>query len=198
MKKKQAERFIDTKEFALIVKKVKKVIGRYPWCMIGGRAVEVWANPPQTPDVDFLVEFRPKDAKVLIEEMKTAKFVLLRQFFDKNYAPMFFFKDEEFGVEVDLIGAFEDVHFWAIERAARKTISGVSVNVAQPEDIVILKANAALTPRRGEKVPRDMAAIKAIAESVDLDIDYIEVILTQASADWSDERALLNDLGIKV
>ena len=94
------------------------------------------------------------------------------------------------------IGAFEDVHFWALERAKRRTVNHVSFPVVLPEDLVILKAQAAVAPQRGEKSPRDKAAIKAIAKENDLDTDYIETILTQAQADCGDEYKLLKELGV--
>ena len=194
--KTEDNRFVYGKQFPRVMKKILKALRGYKWAMIGGRSVEVWANPPQTPDIDCLVKFQAKDAGKVISAMSAGGFELTRKVVEKKYAPMFFFMDTEEHTEVDLLGAFEDVHDWAIDRSVMKTIGGVKFPVAQPEDIVILKANAALTPNRGEKVVRDIAAIKAIDESVDLDIDYIEIVLSQATMDWSDERELLVESGV--
>lgn len=191
-----SKRFIDTKEFADVMRKINHALVDYDWALIGGRSVEVWANPPQTPDVDCLVKFKARDTDKLLASMKRHGFILERKFFDPKYVPMLFFKDDTLNVEVDIIGAFEDVHLWAIERSVKRTVSGVKFPVAQPEDVVMLKANAALTPRRGEKAERDVAAIKAIAKDNSLDTDYIEIVLSQALIDWSDERKLLVDLGV--
>lgn len=189
-------RFIDGVQFPRVIKKIVKALRGYKWAMIGGRSVEVWANPPQTPDIDCMVKFQAKDAGKVIAAMASVGFELTRKVVEKRYAPMFFFMDKEEDTEVDLLGAFEDVHEWAVDRSVLKKVGGVTFPVVQPEDIVILKANAALTPNRGEKVDRDIAAIKAIDESVDLDIDYIEIVLSQAMMDWSDERDLLVKSGV--
>ncbi len=198
------KRFSDTKEFADGMQRVTRALDGFKYCLIGGRAVEMRANPPQTPDLDFLVMFGPKDAKRVIKSVEDEGFALIRKFFDEKYAPMLFFKDvasDSADLKVDIIGAFEDVHEWAIERATMvktkaKIPYAIAFPCAQAEDIVIMKANAALSPKRGEKAERDKAAIVALAESNDLDADYIEIVLTQALADWSDERELLLNLGV--
>ncbi len=189
-------RFIDDKQFPIVMRKIVKALKGYDWCMIGGRSVEVWSNPPQTPDVDVLIRFTAREMKTVIAAMERTGFTLVRKFFDPDYVPMLFFSDDAEHVEVDLIGAFEDVHEWALDRSVKKTVGGVSFRVAKPEDIVILKANAALSPTRGEKAERDKAAIEALANAVDLDGDYIDLVLSQALMDWTDERKLLVSLGV--
>lgn len=190
-----SKKLIYEHSFPIVMKKCMRALRGYEWCMIGGRAVEVWANPPQTPDLDLLVKFEARDAKHVIAAMKDEGFRLDKKFIDRDSVPMFFFTDTEERTEVDLIGAFEDVHDWAIERSVKKTVGGLKFSVALPEDIVILKAYAAVSPRR-EKRERDEAAIQALAADNELDTDYIEIILSQALADTTDERKLLVKLGV--
>ncbi len=192
-----SKKLIHVPQFAIVMRKIIRALRGYDWCLIGGRSVEVWVNPPQTPDIDVLVKFGAKDAKNVLGAMADEGFTLDRKFVDRDSAPMFFFSDDEEGVEVDLIGAFEDVHDWAIERSVKKNVAGLKFPVAQPEDIVIMKAYAAVSPRREtDKQARDAAAIKAIAKDVDLDLDYIEIVLSQALADTAEERAFLTKLGV--
>lgn len=190
-----SKKLIYEHSFPIVMKKCMRALRGYEWCMIGGRAVEVWANPPQTPDLDLLVKFEARDAKHVIAAMKDEGFRLDKKFIDRASVPMFFFTDTEEHTEVDLIGAFEDVHDWAIERSVKKTVGGLKFSVAQPEDIVILKAYAAVSPRR-EKREHDEAAIQALSADNELDTDYIEIILSQALADTTDERKLLVKLGV--
>ena len=192
------ERFIDTGDFRNVMGRLVKALRAYTWCLIGGRAVEVWSNPPQTPDVDILIDLRSRRSVRAVERrMFRVGFEIDRRFFGPGMTPMWFFTDSATKTEVDIIGAFENPHFWAIERAAAYRIKhGATIKVAQAEDVVILKANAACSPGREDKFPHDIAAIKAVAKANALDADYIETVLTEAGADWSDERRLLRKLGI--
>lgn len=196
------EKFIDNKAFARVVKRIRPIIDQFDWCLIGGRAVEVHANPPQTPDLDFLVKYGPKDMRGIIEAMQNESFVLTKRLSDRDFVPILFFEDTierdgEKWVEIDIIGAFEDVQLWALERATNRRVNGVAMPVAQAEDIVILKADAAVSGGRPvDKRARDKAAIIAINENVDLDVDYIETILSQGMADRADEKRLLIKLGV--
>lgn len=195
------DRFLDTKEFSRVIKRVSEALKPYQWCLIGGRAVEVHANPPQTPDIDILVKYANGDTARVVRAMGECDFKLDRSFSDKGFAPMLFFKDliekDTAGhVEVDLIGAFEDVHAYAIERAEKKKFGKSMIPVAKAEDVIILKATAALSPRRDHKMARDVEAMKAINENVELDTDYIETVLTVALGDYSDEVKLLQRIGV--
>ena len=190
-------RFIDTNDFRKVMGRVVESLRGRKWCMIGGRAVEVWVNPPQTPDIDILIDISPRHVKAVEVAMRKNHFSLTRSFYDRGMAPMWLFRDAVTGTEVDVIGAYEDVHRWAIERATTYTIKkGASFRVATAEDVVVLKANAACMPGRGAKVEHDIEAIENIARDNELDKDYIETVLGMASADWTDEARLLRKLGI--
>lgn len=194
------DRFIDTQDFRNVMNRMAKALQPWPWCLIGGRAVEVWTNPPQTPDVDVLVNLHPKDIRDLENAVIKAGFDLLTRFHDVGMSPMWFFKDIRTGTEADIIAAYEDVHFWAIERSQILSFfdGKLRIPVARAEDVIILKANAACAPGRAEKVSHDIEAIKAIAGShnQDLDWEYIRTVLDMAGADWSDERTLLRRLHV--
>jgi len=197
----KTKRFIDTEDFRSVMDRLVGVLQFTPWCMIGGRAVEVWTNPPQTPDIDILAEVSPRSIRKIEDAMKAYKFALDRRFGGSGMAPMWFFKDTITGTEVDIIGAYESVHVWAIERSVQHKIKdGPKIMVAQAEDVIVLKANAACSPGRGVKAEHDIEAIKAIAENKknNIDADYIVTVLLMAStsADWDDEAKLLHKLGV--
>ena len=111
-----SEKLIRTPEFKSTIKRVSTALRKWSWCMIGGRAVEVHANPPQTPDVDILVAVQPQRKNELVTLIKNQGFDLIARLDeadDKNEFPMLFFRDRN-GWELDVAGAFEDIHFWAI------------------------------------------------------------------------------------
>lgn len=188
---------IDSQEYKDSLKKVVRALQGWRWCLIGGRAVEVHSNPPQTPDIDVLVAVDPQQKKMLVKRISAEGFELDTRLDDEDDSgefPMLFFTDTN-GVEFDVVGAFEDIHFWAIDRALAQRVGGLRIPVATAEDVVILKAQAVLA-RNDDRKSRDIAAIRAIATSVELDTDYIATALSEANADMSEESELLQKLGV--
>lgn len=198
MKKPKPLPFVKTPLFAQVASRIAKLLDGYMWCLIGGRAVELWSNPPQTPDIDILVEAKSDNRNV--RDALSQEFSFLHSLSAPGYSPIRFYqtKTKPF-VDVDIVVGFEDVHTWALERAvmvAAPARRSFKFPVATAEDVVILKASAALSPRREDKAQRDIAAIKAIASAVSLDADYIETVLSMAALDYSGERKLLRKLGV--
>ena len=182
-------KFILHPSFAAVMRKLIEALKPWRWCLIGGRAVEVWANPPQTPDVDVLAAVEDQDIDSLQERFRS-RGIHVNESVEGLGSPMLFFEDTKLRVEVDLIGAYEPIHFAIIERAPMKTVQGVRFPTAYAEDIVILKSQAAIDPGRPpEKRIRDRRAIFDIAKSVKLNREHIEDELSKNG--WTEELSLL-------
>src|SRR3990167_134833 len=181
-------RYIYSREFPRIMTKILRVMEPWPWCLIGGRSVEIWANPPQTPDVDILAAVKDHHVDAIARRFEKVG-VRLVNVWDGLKDPTIFFKDEKLGVEIDLLSSADPMYTWILERARRMTIQGVTIPVATPEDIVIMKSRAACgIGRPKDKRGRDLAAINVISET-DIDRDFISESLLQAG--WNEERAFL-------
>lgn len=192
-----SEAHIHAAYFPKIMSKIVRALAGRQWCLIGGRSVEVWSNPPQTPDVDVLVKMTDDDADRIIRRFERLG-VGLVNIQEGLVHPNIFLRDEKLGVEVDVLGAsqFELPFYYAIERAVKKTIQGVTFPVATPEDLLILKANAAMdVGRHRDKRERDIAAMRAVVSSVkNLDRDYIATVLNMSG--WVDEYEFFLDEGV--
>jgi hypothetical protein len=182
-------KFILHPSFGKIMRKLVGATRPWPWCLIGGRAVEVWTNPPQTPDVDLLMGISDEQVGH-IERAFSENYIKLEDDAVGMGAPMLFFRDVRLKIEVDVFGAFEPLHFEIIRRAPIKTIQNVRFKVAYAEDIVILKSQAAIdTGRPADKSQRDRKAIFDIAGSVKLDQSYLSTTLLLHG--WREELSLL-------
>lgn len=184
-----SEKFILDPRFTQTMKKISKAMRPWSWCLIGGRAVEVWANPPQTPDIDILTTITDDDVDAAIKAFDRVDVEL--ESFDEGFGgPMLFFKDKKTQVEVDVLGAFEPLHYFIVDRAPTKVIRGFSFPVAYAEDIVILKSRSAADPGRPiAKKSRDRKAIFDINAQVVLDKAYISQTLFDHR--WREEISLL-------
>ncbi len=188
------DRFIDTEAFGRVMKKVVQIMRPWGWCMFGGRAVEVWSNPPQTPDIDILTDLQDDDVETLV--LRAQKFsIRLMEEVTGQGSPMVFLKDLKENVEIDIMGAYEELQYATIRRAVWKTIHGVRIPVAYAEDMVILKAQSALDfGRTPSKKIRDRRAIQHIASSVKLNKAFILTNLQNYR--MTDEAGLLTRLGV--
>jgi len=171
------------------MRKIVSALKPWKWCLIGGRAVEIWTNPPQTPDIDLLVDVTDETVNSLCDSFR-ARGVQVNELVEGLGSPMVFLKDHALKVELDVIGAYEELHFSIIRRAVTKTVQAVRFPVAYAEDIVILKSQALVDPgRRSDKKRRDRQAVRDIAASVKLDKAYIREALDVSG--WSEELKML-------
>jgi hypothetical protein len=183
------DKFILHPSFGSVMRKIVSALAPWKWCLIGGRAVEIWTNPPQTPDIDVLIALDDEgDMAQVVDRMKLAR---LRPETPIDFDdPMAKFLALGYNVEVDVLVAHDPLHFQVIDRAARKTVKAVRFPVAYAEDIVILKSQALVDPgRRPDKKQRDRQAIRDIARSVTLDKTYIRETLD--SHRWIEEAKML-------
>jgi hypothetical protein len=190
-------KFILDPRFGRIMRKVVRAMKPWSWCMIGGRAVEVWTNPPQTPDVDLLAMVSDEDTAELERRYKKENIVLDQRPWSGLGAPTLFLRDKTLDVELDILGAYDPLHFAIIERAPVKSVQAVAFPVAFAEDLVMLKAQSATDPGRPtDKRGRDRKAILAIAQSVALNTVYICDTLERQPHGWADALALLRFLKV--
>ncbi len=176
------KRLIESKTFCSTMKKIVRVMARGPWCMIGGRAVEVYSNPPQTPDVDVLCDAQGYDMAKVIAAFKKEN-VRLREEYSEGY--IIFMEDRDNGVEVDVMPTFDRFEIQAIATAEMKRCGPSRFPVINIEDLVIMKAVAACSPGSGlmgrskEKKLRDIKAIIVLQKENDLNASYIAAVLKE-------------------
>lgn len=183
-------KFIETPAFSRVMVKVDWALEPWLWCLIGGRAVEHWSNPPQTPDVDILAQVRDSDIGALRARM-SRKGIELEDSFVGLGSPMLFFKDFKEDVEVDVLGAYDPLHRQIIINAVMME----NVPVATAEDVVMLKAQAAASEGRAkDKSARDKKAILELAKARDLNTEYIRDTLHGFG--WTWEFKYLKRLGV--
>jgi len=187
-----AQRYILKPEFGRLMRKVQQGLRGFRWCLIGGRAVEVWTNPPQTPDADILAGVTD-DAVPLIVDRFGKLGVEVRDAKTGLGAPLLFFEDVQLHIELDVLGAYAPLHDFVLESAQSRTLHGIRIKVATPAALVLLKAEAAVDPSRAKHV-RDVNAILAVARAQKLDPDYLESAIQVC--DMPVERKLLVRLGI--
>lgn len=198
MKIGNSTRLIDTPEVKATIKRVAAALKGWRWCLIGGRAVEVHSNPPQTPDIDVLVFVNPNDKGELLSALRPGFRLETRldDEEDESEFPMLFLRDRKNGIELDVVGAFEDIHFWTLDRAEDEKVAGIKIPVATAEDVVVLKSQAALSRGDIQRRERDEKAIVAIADFTKLNKSHIKTTLFEAQADMSHELSLLRKLGV--
>ena len=188
---------IESASFCPAMKKIKKVMNGSSWALIGGRAVEVHTNPPQTPDIDILCDASGVDACDLINAFKSIGVVLTMPYEEGD---IIFLIDKALDVEIDVLPTYDGFDVRAIKRAKNATCNGVGFPVVQPEDLIVMKTQAAssagggMMGRSKEKVKHDMDAIRTLIKEVDLDKDYIVKVLRAER--WFDELRLLRKLGL--
>ena len=140
-----------------------------PYALIGGLAIAVIGRERFTKDVDFTIAIDENKAKMLESHFKNdpSYKVHLISFVSSSKIPdMFriFWKD----VPVDLLVANCDFQVELVERAFSETVSGRTIKIATPEDMIVLKLIA--------DRPRDREDIEVLRKRYDqLDWNYIEI-----------------------
>lgn len=174
---KNAKPFATTKTFARVMRAVNAAFSRINdesanigWCLIGGRAVELYNNPPQTPDVDILVagESALESGAAFPAAFRKCGFTLAGSYDPED--PVSFWKHQATGTELDILFGFGTFENRIIRDAKPETINGVSFPLVAIEDLIILKATAAvgagtargMMERSEEKAVRDKVALELL------------------------------------
>ncbi len=112
------------------------------YTLVGGLAVGIWAAPRATVDIDFLVSIKQEDFHVLAKRLhESGRFIFIH---DK---PMTFKKvsllratlKSNSDISVDFLFADDDFKRQALKRSSAVTVSGFSVKIPTPEDLILLK-----------------------------------------------------------
>ena len=144
------------------------------YMLVGGLAVGIWAEPRATVDIDFLVSIRINDFEDLKQRLtESNRFVFIH---DK---PMVFGKVSflratlKSNPDVSLDFLFVDDVFKneALKRKKAIQLTGFSINISTPEDLIILKL---VSGREQDRL--DARKILNIQKE-NLDIDYLQTWL---------------------
>ena len=115
---------------------------RMDYILIGGLAVSIWGEPRATVDIDFLISLKTDDFDFLTEKLKQSdRFIFVH---DK---PMIFGKisflratlKSNPDISVDFLFADDEFKNEALKRKETVRIDDFSINIAAPEDLIILK-----------------------------------------------------------
>lgn len=112
------------------------------YVLVGGIAVGIWAEPRATVDIDFLIALSLSDSDNLKQKLvESDRFVFIH---DK---PMVFGKVSflramlrgDTDVSVDFIFVDDEFKYEALKRKETAKLTDFSINIATPEDLIILK-----------------------------------------------------------
>lgn len=125
------------------------------YCVIGGVAVNAYAHPIVTEDLDIIVA---------VEQLPEVRALFEAEFKVRDFAHSFNVYDpgSKLQVQVQLDAELTEI----AERAEVRDVMGLSVPVAAPRDLLLLKIAAALEPtRRGSKRQKDLADLVRLVEA---------------------------------
>lgn len=143
------------------------------WYLFGAQAVVVWGRPRLTADVDVTVRLRSEDTATFWHEMEQAGFRLRvsdpEAFLARTRVLPFLHVPTQLPLDVVLAGSGIEDRF--IERAIRIEIEGLSVPVASPEDLIVMKVLAGR--------PKDLEDVRTVLTErlTKLDVAYIRSML---------------------
>lgn len=187
-------RFVLSPKFPRTMRKVVAALSPWRWCLIGGRAVEIWANPPQTPDIDCLAAVKDEDVPQLKARFQRTGIRTVEVYAGMG-TPILFLRDVSERVDVDVLGAYDPMHTWIIFGALHRTVQGIRIPVARPEGVVALKAQSAIDiGRPAGKRNRDRKAIDVLARLKAFDKKLLEGILIVYG--WREEWEFLKSRGV--
>ena len=144
------------------------------YMLVGGLAVGIWAEPRATVDIDFLVSIRINDFEDLKQRLtESNRFVFIH---DK---PMVFGKvsllratlKSNPDVSLDFLLVDDVFKNEALKRKKAIQLTGFSINISTPEDLIILKL---VSGREQDRL--DARKILDIQKE-NLDIDYLQTWL---------------------
>ena len=143
------------------------------WYLFGAQAVLIWGRPRLTADVDVTIRLRTADTVSFWKAMEEAGFRLrvsdAEQFVARTRVLPFLHVATQLPLDVVLAGpGIEDTF---IERAIRVEIEGLSVPVASPEDLIVMKVLAGR--------PKDLEDVRTVLTErlKRLDVAYIRSTL---------------------
>jgi len=142
--------------------------------LVGGMAVGIWAEPRATVDIDFLISVRLADFDNLKRHLaESGRFVFIHE------KPMLFGRtsflkatfNSNADISVDFIFSDDFFKVEALKRREVAQLSDFSLNIATPEDLIILKM---LSGREQDRL--DAMKIREIQKGK-LDMHYLQTWL---------------------
>lgn len=113
------------------------------YCLIGALALGAWGAIRATQDIDFLIVIDEERRDALIGSLAAGGFVVDRRWADLNPLAKENVTRLLFGPHpVDLLHARDAFHRDTLARRRSVAIEGVSIDVATPEDLILLKLRA--------------------------------------------------------
>ena len=143
------------------------------WYVFGAQAVNVYARPRMSVDVDVTVEIDRADVSSFIKEMAGEGFEVPvsdpDSFIQKTRVIPF--ADETGGMVLDVVLAGPGLEKIFLNRAKKLELGGIEVPVISPEDLIVTKILAGRT--------KDLEDVEAILQSQlnALDLDWIRQLL---------------------
>lgn len=162
---------LQSADFALAAKEVKKLLKGFQYCLVGGLAVSVYANPPVTVDIDILVAVTTAELEELFKK-RGRGWTASRLWFASRRkgipaGGLNLTKDKP-QIDVDLLATGSDSYLQDVVLSALSTNlqPNLTMPVIQPEDLVVMKS---LVGR-----DKDHDDVVAISRARKLDTKYID------------------------
>ena len=143
------------------------------WYLFGAQAVVLWGRPRLTADVDVTIRLRSEDTERFRHDMEQSGFRLRvpdpEAFLARTRVLPFLHVPTQLPLDVVIAGPGIEDRF--IERAIRIEIEGLSVPVASPEDLIVMKVLAGR--------PKDLEDVRSVLTErlTKLDVAYIRSML---------------------
>lgn len=170
------------------------------WCLVGGLAVSVWANPRLTRDVDIAVAVDDdREAEKLIRKLGAGKYrveeIVEQEALGRLATARLSIEEEPNGVVIDLLFASSGIEAEAVSEALQIEIfEGLAVPVAPRPHLLVMK----LLARDDRDRPLDADDIRALledaaAEDIERARELIELVLDRGFHRGRDLRTLLEE-----
>ena len=141
------------------------------YMLVGGLAVGIWSRPRATVDIDFLISARIDDSDALRQRLnESVRFVLIHNepiTFEKISLLRATLKSNT-DISVDFLFVDDDFKSEALSRKVATQVADFPVNIATPEDLIILKL---LSERQQDRL--DAEGILEMQRE-NLDMEYIK------------------------
>ena len=151
------------------------------YMLVGGLAVGIWSRPRATVDIDFLISARIDDSDALRQRLnESGRFVLIHNepiIFEKISLLRATLKSNT-DISVDFIFVDDNFKSEALNRKVAAQVADFPVNIATPEDLIILKL---LSGRQQDRL--DAEGILEMQRE-NLDIKHIKKWLTKMGVDY--------------
>lgn len=141
------------------------------YMLVGGLAVGIWSRPRATVDIDFLISARIDDSDALRQRLnESVRFVLIHNepiTFEKISLLRATLKSNT-DISVDFLFVDDDFKSEALSRKVATQVADFPINIATPEDLIILKL---LSERQQDRL--DAEGILEMQRE-NLDMEYIK------------------------